>query len=177
MMATPHLFAGAALGAVLRRPLYALPAALASHFLLDCVPHVDAHSLFGQVGASPTPREAAFAVGEFLVAMAVLIYFTRHRRDRALVLGAALMALLPDLIDVSPGLGPTFRIWSLTQPLYAFHHGIQPRPSSDHLFLGLVFQVLTIAVAGWIIWRTARLNSPQAGVSPVSLPPPVAGGG
>jgi len=153
MMATPHLFAGAALGVVLRRPLYALPAAQASHFLLDCVPHVDAHSLFGKAGASPTPLEATVAVADFLVGLAALLYLTRSRRDRRRGLCAAIVGLAPDLIDISPRLGSAFRAWFLTQPIYAFHHAIQPRLSPHHLFTGLVFQVLTVAVAGWLIWR------------------------
>ncbi len=35
MLATPHMCAGAALGAILRRPWLTWPAAFASHFLLD----------------------------------------------------------------------------------------------------------------------------------------------
>lgn len=38
---TPHLVVGAAIGARLRRPGLALPAAFASHFVLDTVPHFD----------------------------------------------------------------------------------------------------------------------------------------
>ena len=47
MMATPHMVAGAAIGRLLRRPWLAYPAAFVSHFLLDIVPHIDSHALFG----------------------------------------------------------------------------------------------------------------------------------
>ena len=38
---TPHLVVGAAIGARVRRPGVALPAAFVSHFVLDTVPHFD----------------------------------------------------------------------------------------------------------------------------------------
>ena len=39
MLTTPHTTAGIALGAVIGSPLAVIPAALASHFLLDTAPH------------------------------------------------------------------------------------------------------------------------------------------
>ncbi len=39
MLTTPHTAAGAALGAALGDPLLVIPVAIASHFILDSVPH------------------------------------------------------------------------------------------------------------------------------------------
>jgi len=39
MLTTPHATAGIALGSLLVNPLLVIPAAIASHFLLDMVPH------------------------------------------------------------------------------------------------------------------------------------------
>jgi hypothetical protein len=39
MLVSPHLTAGAALGAVIGHPILVIPFAIASHFILDSVPH------------------------------------------------------------------------------------------------------------------------------------------
>lgn len=39
MLVSPHLTAGAALGAVIGHPILVIPFAIASHFILDSIPH------------------------------------------------------------------------------------------------------------------------------------------
>lgn len=49
MLTTPHLLVGAAIGAQFNNPYIVVPAAVASHFVLDSVPHlmgiVEVHDL------------------------------------------------------------------------------------------------------------------------------------
>jgi hypothetical protein len=47
MLLVPHAAAGAALGKWFRSPWIAVPLALAIHFVLDMLPHIDSHGLFG----------------------------------------------------------------------------------------------------------------------------------
>lgn len=83
---TPHLVVGAAIGARVRRPALALPAAFASHFVLDTVPHFDIGWING------ANLSAAIDAGLGLVLCGVLVWSTGTWAP----LIAALAAVLPD---------------------------------------------------------------------------------
>ena len=83
---TPHLVVGAAIGARVRRPALALPAAFASHFVLDTVPHID----IGWITGPNLSAAVATAVG--LALCGLLVWSAGSWAPFA----AALAALLPD---------------------------------------------------------------------------------
>ena len=167
MMATPHMFAGAAIGAATRRPWLAYPAAFASHFLLDYTPHLDSHALYGVPGGGPTVPEAAIGIADLVLGALLIGWLVwrqaglwrweatacGRRAGRRVILGAALFGIVIDLIELSPGLGPWFKIWPGTAWFSAWHHAIQHNVTPEQWPLGVGTQVAVIALALWVIRR------------------------
>ena len=91
MMGTPHILAGAAVAKLLRRPALAYPAAFASHFVLDAIPHLDASTIFGAGVSGMTHSEVVARTVDAMVGAAILVWFAgpwskgkrgRRRRSR-----------------------------------------------------------------------------------------------
>ncbi len=158
MMATPHMAAGAAIGRVLRRPWLAYPVAFASHFLLDIVPHIDSHALFGVKHGAPTPLEAAAGIADFLVGALVVSLAVARQPSRRVMLGAALFAILIDLVEYVPPFGSWFQHWSGAAWLTGFHHRVQHNLTSAHWLLGAGTQaaVLALGLAICLLGRPRR---------------------
>jgi len=156
MLLIPHALAGAAVAGLLRRPALAYPAAVASHLVLDVVPHLDSHGLFGAPQGGPTPLEATAGVLDFLVACALMLWLVRGRADRRLLLGGAFCGMLIDLVNHVPPWGPWFSAWPGTAWLSDLHaavgHGVQPAQWP----LGVGTQVVTVALSLWVILRAGR---------------------
>lgn len=153
MMATPHMFAGAAIGKLTRRPWIAYPTAFASHFLLDYTPHLDSHGLYGVPVGGPTVPEAAIAIADFVVGALLIGWLVWRQADRRVILGGALFGILIDLVEHMPLLGHWFMTWPGTAWFSAFHHGIQPHVAPHEWLLGFGTQLLVILAALWIIRR------------------------
>ena len=116
MLITNHVLSGALTGAVLRRPLPAFLAGVASHFVLDGLPH------WGRWGSRE--RFLRVAVADGLTGLAAMAALTAAapRDRRAAVLAGMTGAALPDLDKPA-------RIWFGFSPWPAavdrFHHWIQ----------------------------------------------------
>jgi len=147
MMATPHMVAGAAIGRALRRPWLVYPAAFVSHFLLDFLPHIDSHALFGVTHGGPTRLEAVAGVTDFLVGALVVGLVARRRSRRRVMLGGALSGILMDLAEYVPPFGPKFQHWAGAAWLTGFHQRIQHNLTPAHWPLGAGTQVAALALA------------------------------
>jgi hypothetical protein len=90
MFVTNHVLAGAALGALVRRPLLAVPVGVASHLAMDRLPHW---------GAAPGEDFLPTARRDGLIGLAaVALTVGLARPDRRLaVLGGVAGAVAPDL--------------------------------------------------------------------------------
>src|SRR3954451_15359325 len=99
MLATPHLVTGAAIGRGLKRPSLAWPAAFASHFLLDHVPHLDAHALFGVAYGGPTRPEVTMAAADALLGIWLTVWAVGRQPGRRVMLWGAFFAMLIDLLQ------------------------------------------------------------------------------
>ena len=90
MLLTNHVLSGALIGALARRPLPAFAAGVASHFVLDAVPH------WGKWDSKP--RFLQVAVPDGLISLAVMAAFAAvSPPDRRLaVLAGMTGAALPD---------------------------------------------------------------------------------
>jgi hypothetical protein len=162
MMATPHMLAGAALGRVLRRPWLAYPAALASHLLLDAVPHIDAHSLFGVERGGPTRMEAAAAVADFAIG-AVLVGALAWRARRPTMTIAAFLAIAMDLVEYVPPVGPWFQQWPTAAGFIRFHHAVQHNLTPAQWPLGAATQaaVSALAIGVCLSGGRAKMSPPR----------------
>jgi len=91
MLATNHVLSGALIGALARRPMLAFGVGVASHFVLDAVPH------WGKWGSHS--RFMRVAVPDGLVSLAAMAAFTALApADRRAAVAAGMTgALLPDI--------------------------------------------------------------------------------
>ncbi len=156
MLATPHMLAGAAIGKLLRRPYLALPAAFASHFALDVVPHIDTYGLFGIPGRPPTQAVILAAALDTVVGIALVIWLTSGLPNRGLILGAAFMGILTDLLDNVPGIMTVFHQIPGALAFSHFHHGIQHNLHRDQWLPGFATQLVVIAGAVWVLREGPR---------------------
>ena len=91
MLVTNHVLSGAVVGALVRRPLLAVPAGIASHFLLDAAPH------WGRWRDERQFMRIAVADGlTGLAAMGAVAALARPER-RAAVVAGMVAAALPDV--------------------------------------------------------------------------------
>ncbi len=117
MLLTNHVLSGALTGALARRPLAAFTIGVASHFVLDAVPH------WGNWGADQR-RFLRVAVADGLVSLAVMGAFTAASPPgrRVAVLAGMAGAALPDIDKPA-------RLWFGRSPwpdaVNRFHNGIQ----------------------------------------------------
>jgi len=146
---TSHVLAGAAIGAVVRRPALAVPLALASHFALDAVPH------WGHVGHRTF---LVVAVCDGLLGLTVLATVTRRapERMRAAVVAGAIGAALPDLDKPAGlvGLNP------YPAAFQAFHGAIQ-QESAGRWWVEVLAGAALAGVAFALLRRDAPNLSPQ----------------
>ena len=159
MLATPHMLAGAAIGKLLRRPNLAWPVAFASHFVLDIVPHLDSHRLFGHPTGGLTRAEVAMAAVDTLVGIALVCWVAWGQSDRRLLLFAAFFGLLPDFLDNIPWFGMWYRTWPVTAWFFHFHHAVQHNVRPSQWPLGFGTQAVVSALALWVCWP--RRPGPQ----------------
>jgi hypothetical protein len=158
MMATPHMLAGGALGRVLRRPWLAYPAAFASHFVLDVVPHIDAHGLFGVPGGGLTPPEAVTGFADAFVGATVVALLAARQPVGRVILGGAVFGVLMDLVEYVPPFSLWFGRLAVAAPISAFHHGIQHNVDPSNWPLGVATQAAVVALSLALLWPRRRRN-------------------
>jgi len=151
VLAAPHMAAGAAIGKAARRPWLALPVAFASHFLLDAMPHLDAHGLFGVGTGDPTRPEVAMAALDALLGIALVLWAVRGQPLRRLMLWGAFMGILADVVYDIPPWHHWFKAWPATAWLGAFHSAIQGDVPTAQWPLGFGAQLAVTLAALWLV--------------------------
>ena len=160
MLATPHLLVGAALVAKTKRPWLGMLAAFASHFVLDAIPHLDSHSLFGSPSGGPTRAEAISTLLDVVVGASLVLWLTACLPRRRLLLAGAFLAAVVDLVYNIPPWNAWLWAYPLTRPLGELHYAIQHRVSPSNLPLGFVFQFAISALAFGML-KTAKVLPPS----------------
>lgn len=140
---------GAAIAAKVGNPALSLPLALASHFVLDLLPHWNPHlntelKATGKIGKKTT----FFIAADTLLGAAgvLLIASTAQTSQLPIILAGGIMGILPDLVEA-----PYFFLgvrWAPIQRLIAFQKSIQ---NDAPPFLGILTQVVLLtAVFAWV---------------------------
>lgn len=160
MLATPHLLTGAALASKIRRPWLALSAAFIGHFVLDWIPHLDSHGMFGLPDGNVTRAEAITTLLDVAIGATLALWLTARLPRRRLLRLAAFLAIVVDLLYNVPPWNAWFWACPVTHPPGEFHHAIQHRVAPSNLALGFVFQVAVIAVAIGVLLRNRGRATP-----------------
>jgi hypothetical protein len=157
VLLTNHVLSGALIGALARRPAPAFAAGVASHFVLDAVPH------WGDWGS--IRRFLQVAVPDGLIALTAMGTFTAlaPAERRPAVLAGMIGAALPD-IDKPSKLWFGFTPWP--RAVDEFHQRIQPEASGRaHIEL--------LAAAAFAAAALAALRDPRPAAG--GQPNPAAG--
>lgn len=152
MLETPHVAVGAAIAAKIPNPLISLPLALASHFVLEKIPHWNPHlnsemEKFGR----PTVKSTQVVIADASLALVTGGYIaTTALPDTShamVILAASFLSVLPDLIE-----GPYFflgRKSKFIKKWILFQKSIQV---DTKVLPGLLTQALTVIAAFvWIL--------------------------
>jgi hypothetical protein len=103
MLETPHVAVGAAIAATVPNPLLAIPLCLASHFILDKIPHWNPHT-FTETQKYGYPKKQTFAIAIFDITTATLLGFSLaylalpNTNQALLILACCFVSVLPDVI-------------------------------------------------------------------------------
>ena len=147
----PHVVVGAAIATKVVNPALALPLALASHFILEKVPHWNPHlntetEKYGQPTSQSTKIvildvTASFISGGFIA------YRALPNTNLALtILAACFFAVLPDLLE-----GPYFFLKMRNETIKRWIKFQKSLQVDTDVLPGLATQVVTILAAFWWI--------------------------
>jgi hypothetical protein len=154
VLLTNHVLSGALIGALARRPAAAFAAGVASHFVLDAVPH------WGKWGSKRRFLQAAVPDGLIsLAAMGALAALSPAERRAAVVAGMT-GAALPD-IDKPTKLWFGWSPWP--RAVDKFHRRIQPE-ASDRIYVEL------LAAGAFAVAALTALRRPVAGAGTAGRP-------
>jgi len=138
MLVAPHIATGVTLGIVLGEPLLVVPVAVASHFLLDSVPHWQ-ETMAPYRPTWKTYLRIPLDIGLGLVIIFLALYL-QPERGLSVVLGA-IFASAPDL-DVVTILFPRLKT-ELVAKYWDWHCKIQREVSS---LAGVATQLAVLAI-------------------------------
>lgn len=163
MLFITHAIVGAAVGSVTGNPYSGFLMGVASHHVLDAIPHFDQGTFYttrnkpNYIGVTPEDISAAFSsrrdwlvlVVDVVLACVVFSVVLSYRPDNLLaLLSGALGGLAPDLIDSSPLWSKKLREkFSLLKKYHSFHHFFHWTASKQLAILGIVTQFILIVAA------------------------------
>src|SRR3989344_7339677 len=95
MLSTPNMLVGAVITQVIPDPTMSIPLAVASHFVLDAVPHWD--------GSAPKPpfktRQVTTAAVDYGFGLTLIYFLTLGNPLALLLFAGAISATLPDIFQ------------------------------------------------------------------------------
>lgn len=147
MLVAPHIAAGVTLGLVLQKPLLVVPLAVASHFLLDTVPHwQETMAPYHPTWKTYLRIPIDFGLGALLIWLAL-----QYHPELSWSIGlGAFFAAIPD-VDVITIAFPKLKN-KLVSMYWDWHCKIQREVST---FTGVVTQLIVLAIAFLTIFTIA----------------------
>jgi hypothetical protein len=158
MIGTGHLLVGGAIGAgvsLALPPPLAAPVALAfgiaSHHLLDLIPHTDAATFW------PAPQQglpwavSLFVAVEILIGLGLVGFFYLSHHTTIAFLSGAVGGMLPDLLDEVPLWQGRFRRNWVGAAWHRWHTRLHCADMANSWVAGVVVDVLVIAGGLWLL--------------------------
>ncbi len=151
MLETPHTLVGAAIGIKISNPALSLPLALASHFVLDKLPHWNPHLYTekkenGKISSKSLIIISIDATIALLSGTTIAIKESRDLSHFLIIMAACFLAVLPDVIEF-----PYFFLNKkcvLMEKWIHFQKSIQNNASP---LWGIISQIITIGASIWWI--------------------------
>ncbi|MBI4057799.1 hypothetical protein HY405_00570 [Candidatus Microgenomates bacterium] len=152
MVEVPHVLVGAAIAAKVGNPALALPLALASHFVLDLVPHWNP-SIYtqlnkeGRVAPQTMRLILADSVLAVVVGVTIALLFLPDVGRALIVLVGSFLGVLPDVLEIP------YYFWNIKHPLMVryveFNHSLQ---TNAPFVPGIATQIVVSLAAVWWIF-------------------------
>lgn len=145
---------GAAIGIATGNPLAAFAVGVASHFVLDAVPHTDPGTWHFEDPYPFKPHAADMAVGLFDLFLA--LYLLLYLAGQAPLVAAAPLAgivgaVIPDVISIAPLFYHPLAKFKPLERYHAFARRVHRTAKPSEWILGLVTQVIVIGGAVWYL--------------------------
>lgn len=146
MLSIAHATTGALIAVKITNPYLSIPLILASHYILDAIPHWDAGT--GLSNGTRTPKQAFLAeIPDILIAGLLIIFFFQNGKplDLGTLSGSApywggFLGLLPDFLEAPRNFlryEPKF-----LKPFNQFHHSVHH--STPNKLKGLTPQIILL---------------------------------
>ncbi len=138
MLTTPHLLVGAAIGAQFHNPYIVVPTAVASHFVLDSLPHlmgiIEVHDL--------DKKDIAFVAGDVVLGVSLVYLFAITSPDPAMIYLGAFSSMVPDFHHTFQALFGPDKLKKYNNLHLKFHYKKRMNTAA-----GMATQILTIFLA------------------------------
>lgn len=157
MMISPHIVTGATLGKFIENPVLLIILALASHFLLDMLPHYDIGTRYNyKKNISFDFWDWIFLIFDTFLGLAI-VYLAFLKTSNTLILWGAFFAILPDIVDnivririIDGKLGfDSEKKIPIIENIHKFHKNIHFKLKAKHWYVGALVQLL-ILIGGYI---------------------------
>lgn len=143
MIATTHIIIGSALGSNINTPWLALVAGMASHYLLDSIPHLD----YGHLCKKPIPFSTWVSIGlDLTISLILIILFMSTPNHEPNLIWGAIGSILPDIIDNNPLWLRYTRRWPITKQHWQFHELVHHKLKPHQQWLNIIVQGTTILI-------------------------------
>lgn len=144
MLTTPHLLVGAAIGSQLHNPMLVAPAAAASHFVFDRIPH-----LGGFIEVEDLDRkDIAFVAGDVILGLVLMFGLTYNRANAELIWLGAFCSVLPDFHHIFQVVFGPDKLQRYDNLHKKFHYKKQMS-----VFAGMATQIITVLIAILLILK------------------------
>lgn len=151
MLETPHVAIGAILAVKTGNPLFSIPLSIASHFVLDKVPHWNPHT-YTETIKNGSPSKSTIIITVMDIAISILLgsaiaYSVLPNKIMALnVLASCFASVLPDVSKYPFFLfkktrNGAYKKWVETERAF--------QNQTNNLFWGLFTQILVITASIW----------------------------
>ncbi len=149
MNLSAHLAVGAAVGYFTKNPVLGFFAGVASHHIIDQIPHSDGGSLNVPVeNFTKDKRIIAIVLLDFILMIVVAMSLLNLKGLYLPMILGGLGGILPDLIDNMPFWTPRLRKISFFKAYHKFHETFHfTIMADDFIFAGVVTQIFLIGAA------------------------------
>lgn len=150
MLETPHVALGAAIAMKVGNPYLSLPLALASHFLLDKVPHWNPHTYTeavkqGQLGKNTVRFAISDVILSAIIGITLASTVLPDYRSALIILAGGFLGVLPDVVKY-----PFFLIKKTRKGIYKqyvdFERSIQVEVGFT---MGMIVQIIVTLASLW----------------------------
>ena len=154
MLALNHTLVGAAIGSQIDNLPAVVGLAIASHFVLDFLPHVDQGTELHRDGLKPMIKYFLVGIDIFAsIIILVLVLMARPNLNQAAVITGAVTGLMIDIIFNVPFWESWVKKTKSLSYVYRFHEIIHQPLKKYQYSVGIPLQLVIIILSVWLLLK------------------------